>query len=1584
MFAPSLHRPTIEPLEARIAPAGIADAQFLPASVGGYTIVNAGQGLGTAGENSGTYLLYVEKGTAVVFTTDLNNNGSVDPNEITGIAASNGLRLISFVDIHGDIVTNLDSDTTLSDSNNNSTGDDPILRGDGRVLNNSTIERIEMRSLTVADLKDQNGDGGVDERDVSLRLALTSYSIFGQILAGKGFGVANDATSGLIIDTAGEVLQQATFGTGAGIDYYAGSIPQIGSIRTGSAASFEYFSFGMSNRDDIQGVLAQFTAPAGQVGGDIVGVRAANLTTTYNIDALITGVGGVGARGGNIQTVTLNGDSASGYRIIAGDGGSGPSGGAGGSIINLADLGSETARVEIRAGDGGTASTGAGGSAGNVTLGTYNVNGGISIILGDGGDGFTAGGNGASLTRAVITTPEGGTDVARTVVSSTRDVGHDPFTGKLLNFSPETGQYTSTEIGRKNVIDFDHDGFGDVVFASSQPDQLVVMFGDGFGGFRTDRIYLDGPTAPDAVTVADFNGDGFMDIAAASNDPTNNGGIVVFLARTEDRNGDGQLGQAEDVDRDGVTDFVGFRSALYSPLLSMNSGDPDGGFNVAFAYGGYRSAVAINDIEAGDFDGDGFMDLAVAASVIVPTSNGPAPQQHIIFLKADMENGRPTGQFYADVGTKATGEPPAGANPIVPFAFFRLGNKMVIEATAMTSNATHDVIVAGQVGAGIGSRSIFVLDNSSPGIFGPTLVATGLGVVDTNRNLGPNAFNGAPAEVEELTVLDQNNDGLVDFAVTITQAGLVVSKLGDGLTFPFFITNTGIDNAGLFFGNPNGFGQSTSLVGLRSTDGDGDGRFDQLAVFEGQAAVYIVELDDFPPSGVVANPGGILFTISPVIDTTPAGPADPAGDAFDTWITVAAAPSVVDYITAQADEDISTSRFSIIDVAEHFITVSAGDGGNALIGRGGIGGSIGGTLTRSLGIDPTTGLPGSVVVGALSITLPSNPDNSGTLTLAAGNGGNGLNSGGAGGSVTGTTVRFAVGTGIFHTASFLIAGNGGFGVSSAGGNGGSLVNNSIEIGTSFTAGNGGRGQTGGNGGSIIGNGLSNGNTRIYDSRDLQMILQAGDGGEGVRRGGNGGNITNFAGFFDLNTTAAALGVLSHTAGNGGNAVSGPGGKGGSVTNSSPVNGANNLAGDIVLQGGRGGNGTTGGDGGAVATFINRPGQTINPAVLSIIGGDGGSGVSGVGGRGGSVTGIDTPSIGKPNLIAGQATPYTYNRILGGNGGESSGNTGGVGGGISNVKASNSDNPFVLTAGAGGIGLIRGGAGGSVRDAEVEVGGESLAKLLVIAGAGGGATAFTSNSLDTTVVNQADKAFGGRVGIGGDGGSVVNFVQGVRNASGQIGGNLSGRVDLIAGNGGDTLNFGTVANDKVTVGKGGSVSNVFIAGSIGNIAQNVPIKSYNRELAGETVAEFVNANLRDPLLPGSFDDSIGLVGMVVGASGRLKEVPLRFGGTDEVVFISQPSSGGINGSASSITARNIMSMVAGSVERIASIQSIAFLNVVGTGDVGSVKDPLNVLFRDRDGNPISEPVLDGRLDDGALIYKRLSGGRLPNGNVFQLA
>src|SRR5450432_2609045 len=90
----------IEPLEQRIAP---ALAGFTSVVAGSALLLQAGTnhaGLATS-ISGGIPLIYVTQGQALVFTTDLNGNGQVDFNEITGIAAGNGLKMISFVDIHG-------------------------------------------------------------------------------------------------------------------------------------------------------------------------------------------------------------------------------------------------------------------------------------------------------------------------------------------------------------------------------------------------------------------------------------------------------------------------------------------------------------------------------------------------------------------------------------------------------------------------------------------------------------------------------------------------------------------------------------------------------------------------------------------------------------------------------------------------------------------------------------------------------------------------------------------------------------------------------------------------------------------------------------------------------------------------------------------------------------------------------------------------------------------------------------------------------------------------------------------------------------------------------------------------------------------------------------------------------------------------------------------------------------------------------------------------------------------------------------------------------------------------------------------
>jgi hypothetical protein len=1606
MTATAHSKNSLEPLEARIAPASaIATGIFTSATVGDSVVLHAGEGLSTSSSNSGTYLLYVEQGQCRVFTTDLNNNGSLDFNEITGIAAGDGLRLISFVNIYGDIVTNLrPNGLFLSDSDNNSSNDDPVVKGDGRVLLNSTIEKIELRSLTVDDLNDQNGDGIVDENDVLLRMAMSSYSIFGTVYAGKGFGVEGDATSGLIIDDTGRALQQQDFGTGLGLDYFYDFKPSISFIKTGTASNGEYFSFGISRKNDTQGLFTTFITPDGQHGGDIIGVRAANSTLTFNIDGLVAGDGGKNARGGNIKDVTLNGDTAGGYVIQAGTGGRGANGGNGGSIANFQDFSSFTSQIVIRSGDGGAASTGVGGNGGNISFGTLNVNGGLGITLGSGGDGFSAGGNGASLTKAVISTPESPGPTPLYLVGAVHDPLHDPATG----LATQIGGI----IGRSLPLDFDHDGFGDIVFTSSNPGQLVVDFGDGTGGFRNtatntstdipgalNRIYLPVGDVPDALTVGDFNGDGFYDIASASHSDGNFGGISVYLAKTEDTNADGILTRSEDIDHDGVVDFLGFQAPRFSPLPTLGRGDSAGGVILDSSYLYRRSAVPISALAAGDFNGDGITDLAVVASY---TKQGIDifQTQVLIFLTGDVENGRPTGHFFADVGTKATSTQ-GGANPLVPFfpldGFqFIPGTDAVIEATSLSTADGHDVIV----GSGIDTRSkLNLFDNSQPSIVGPAFNVSPNARVDSDRGDG---ISLVPVFVRDMMISDTNNDGFADATILSSDPnpGFAIAELGNGSfsstdPFPDIAVGGGGNNSGAYFPDPfyrsliPADGSATSLV-IRNASFSTSGVFDQVVIgFSGiSAGAFIFDVANATNGGGDAN--------FPVLARLGIPSFDPSAVVVDPFFPRPGdQPNAVTYIYGNGNSLVNRLEFQIlgdVEVAEHYIVLNAGDGGDALVGRGGVGGNLGDPAGAASHTDPVTGAVDPSFLGLVNVTIPETRTFSGIVQFFGGNGGNGFSSGGKGGGVSGMQVRYAGQPQlIFHSEVSIFGGNGGFGVAGAGGSGGDITANTLQgggRGTFLTGGRGGNGTVGGSGGTIRGNG------NLFDSQDADMILHAGAGGNGVRAGGAGGDIVNFRGLFDLSFQGETGGLLQHIAGDGGNSISGPGGRGGNVVGSSPIEGENKLAGNIVLIGGHGGNGRSGGNGGSVLDFVDRPSDD-NPAVLSFIAGNGGKGTSGRGGNGGDVANIESPSVGAPNPFSGlffdprvTPMPYTFNRFLAGDAGKSAGAVGGNGGSVHDIVTSNSEGPLVMVSGAGGSGLFRGGNGGSLRDLTFNLGSDSLNKALFIAGAGGSAAAWKPNPLNPGATNQEAKFFGGTIGKAGNGGNIVNLTQ---DGSG------GARVDLIAGNGGDLLNYGSISNTNLPVGKGGSILNVHVDGSIGNIGAldntnhivaNIPLKSYNDVLGGETLQNFVTVNLRDPLVPGSFDDSVGMVGLVAGAAGRLKQVSSGFNTTNEVNYRSVPAKNGINGSVTGLEASNIASMIAGAVERIAAIRVVSGIKLSPGGILGmDFNDNIDPTpYRDPDGNPIIEPVLDGQLVDGALVYRQFSPTIPPlptSPRIFQL-
>lgn len=1487
----------LETLEQRIAPAGLNPAAFKAAPAGSQILLHAGEGIGTASGDSGSWLLYVEKGQALVFTTDLNGNGKVDPNEITGISAGDGLRLISFVDIHGDIVTNLDANGQLTDSN------PADSFRDGKVLLDSRIESITMRSVTTADAGNSADD----------RLVLSSYSIYGNIYAGGGFGVVG---GGLTIDASGYARQLAKFSGVQGIDYLPEAItPSIGSIKVGTAASGEFFNFGISKENGdltgIYGKLRAFREDTGEAGADIIGVGAnptvseeidpttgevigTQSNTAFHIGDLIAGDGGFGARGGNIQNVFLFGDTGS-TLIQAGNGGDGQVGGAGGSIINLADNGSILGSFTIRTGEGGTGLTGAGGAAGTLSLGTFKAVAQTFIQLGDGGDGLMSGGAGSSLTSGKFEFTDVGVANALTIVSTT-------------HIKWDSGSLVST-VGKPYSIDFNNDGNSDLVYLSTNPDKLVVRFGAGNGTFYAEGsalapIFLDVPGLsgivdnPGALVVGDLNGDGYDDIVVAANSENSLGGLITYMNK-----GDGS----------GTFETARF-SAL--PFWNSNLGSP-----LTETLGEmWRSPNAIIDLELGDFDGDGTVDIGVV-SHLYDTALATPRDRTIVFFAS----GTSDGVFFVDFGKTST-------EPITKMPVMGIGGgehyNFKIEATSTDPGQTFNGgdILVGAILNNQDFKAIGTIGFSNDafdqidGVIG-TFKPRKDGVVDPGAQL----INLIPSD---FTVLDIGGDGIFDVAA-INQENQALTLVKGAENGEVTVPNA--DGVALK-GNGGLYQDANNFVAIRAADVKGDGGFDTVALYtiDGNNTFFTyLETSAYTQPTDAAKLGTVGIT-------RPSGGPNASVIVFDAFrekVAIGSKPSGLAYADPSVDDynnsligTTGTTAIDLFHIGVYSFELSAGDGGNSIIGNGGAGGSF----TKT--------------------TLVLSQNMRSEIYLTAGDGGNGGANGGNGGALNGLNVSYAAGIVVLTSNVYFTAGDGGNGLA-AGGKGGSISNFNTQTGRLFSAGNGGSGKIGGDGGSVLGKGsLTN-----PDNQDIHVRVYGGDGGQGITVGGKGGSITNF--YNEYLAIRGEGGLLDYRGGNGGSAVAGRGGDGGSVLNSNPARGVgidNYLGGDVALIGGAGGNGLTGGNGGSVKNFHNNTTNGSGPTAVSVIAGDGGTGIVGNGGIGGSIDDVEITGSGKSSNIFYIFQGQNFNRFIAGNGGDSFGSIGGNGGTISSLNVTSTGASIAIASGAGGDGLTKGGLGGNLISTIAAASPLVSGKILAIAGAGGDAFAFTAASISTSPdLADLTRAYGGTSGFGGNGGSISGFTQG---------GVINISTDLIAGDGGATRNYGTAADSKFNVGKGGSISNISLAGTAGSTDPSVQILSYTDP--GESNQQFVDSVLLgDPAAV--IDNTLGNVGVIVGIAGSVAN--------------GNPSTSNLNGSVAGFKASSIMSMIAGSVDRISSILSVSGLQISAGGVLGAAKDfpghltgPTYYSGPNHTGSLVSSPNIGGSLVDGAIVTKEFKG------------
>ena len=175
--------------------------------------------------------------------------------------------------------------------------------------------------------------------------------------------------------------------------------------------------------------------------------------------------------------------------------------------------------------------------------------------------------------------------------------------------SPSADAQVDGDIHGLAVLDLNGDGPLDVAVATDDPDRVVVLLGDGAGGFLGSAAFVIGAPGT-GLAGGDLNGDGLLDLVAS----TEGGAVSMlrglgggFLAtfQTVPLGGGQSAVELADLDLDGALDIVAARLA---GLVTVRTGNGNATFDPAqnFAAGSQPSALAVADL-----DQDGLLDVAV-------------------------------------------------------------------------------------------------------------------------------------------------------------------------------------------------------------------------------------------------------------------------------------------------------------------------------------------------------------------------------------------------------------------------------------------------------------------------------------------------------------------------------------------------------------------------------------------------------------------------------------------------------------------------------------------------------------------------------------------------------------------------------------------------------------------------------------------------------------------------------------------------------------------------------------------------------------------------------------------------------------
>jgi hypothetical protein len=374
------------------------------------------------------------------------------------------------------------------------------------------------------------------------------------------------------------------------------------------------------------------------------------------------------------------------------------------------------------------------------------------------------------------------------------------------------------------VGDFNGDGTPDLVSANTNGNSVSVLLGNGDGSFQP-AVNLPAGNRPQQVVVADLNGDGIPDLAV--------------------------------LDRGAAPTFPGTISELF--------GNGDGTFQPARTVLFHPGAeIFPADLTAGDFNGDGKLDLAVSETAI---GGGASPDE------IDVLPGNGDGTF----------------GPSVSAALPLNANLRGLAVGDFNGDGELDLAVAGFMGLPDG---VYVLRGAGDGGF------SSFQFIPTGRGSGG------------VAVADFNGDGVPDLAVAnaLSATVSVLLNWGDG-TFPPPVNFTvgGNPNA-VIVGDFNGDG-IPDLATVNTTDnavsvllGVGDGTFQpETRYLVGSGAVALVAADfngdgalDLATANSVANSVTVLLNTGAAPDRAGGPAAADAAGSCQPLLTRFSPPSPVD------------------------------------------------------------------------------------------------------------------------------------------------------------------------------------------------------------------------------------------------------------------------------------------------------------------------------------------------------------------------------------------------------------------------------------------------------------------------------------------------------------------------------------------------------------------------------------------------------------------------------------------------------------------------------------------------------------------